>query len=110
MMWGMFFVVIVLGVVCSATDPAIEEEEIRARAYLQQLNQKEAERANKLELANWAYDSNITDENLQNQVGSTFVDMYQFKVFKYIQKFVKAITFWKKVQIIVYTKNVILTH
>lgn len=66
---GVVIFVLVMGAVCNGADPAIEEEEIRARAYLQQLNQKEAERANRVELANWAYDSNITDENLQNQVG-----------------------------------------
>lgn len=78
MTWVMIFVFItLLGTDCFGADPAIEEEEIRARAYLQQLNQKEAERANKLELANWAYDSNITDENLQNQV-SLFLLIFLF--------------------------------
>lgn len=70
MLWPVIVISVLLGS-ASSTDPAIEEEEIRARAYLQQLNQRAAERANRVEVANWAYDSNITDENLQNQVGWT---------------------------------------
>ncbi|KAF2896394.1 hypothetical protein ILUMI_09783 [Ignelater luminosus] len=51
-----------------ASDPAIEEEEIRARAYIQLLNEKTAKRANEASIANWNYASNITDENLKKQL------------------------------------------
>lgn len=70
--------VLVVAVRCS--DPAIEDEEIRARAYLQLLNQRSAERANRVELANWAYDSNITDENLDNQVSAGEVARFEARI------------------------------
>ncbi|KAJ8963018.1 hypothetical protein NQ314_005615, partial [Rhamnusium bicolor] len=49
-------------------DPKIEEEELEARNFLLVINKKTAENSNKLALANWAYASNLTEENLQNQL------------------------------------------
>lgn len=54
-----------------ASDPAIEEEEIRARAYMQLLNEKAGKRANEVSIASWNYASNITDENLKKQVSKS---------------------------------------
>ncbi|RZC41415.1 angiotensin-converting enzyme-like, partial [Asbolus verrucosus] len=51
-----------------STDPEIEAEELKARDFIQFLNKKTAENANKASLAHWAYASNITDANLQNQL------------------------------------------
>jgi hypothetical protein len=51
------------------TNPEIEEEELRARDFIQLLNKKTEEQNNRLTLAHWAYASNITDANLQHQVG-----------------------------------------
>lgn len=85
MTWPVFFMIVILGTISSCSDPAIEEEEIRARAYLQQLNHREAERANRVELANWAYDSNITDENLQNQVSSNNVNGKKYAKSYYVE-------------------------
>lgn len=53
----------VIGVVCCD-----ENEEKKAREFLEKLNERCAKRNNRVALANWAYASNITDENLQNQV------------------------------------------
>ncbi|KAF5275953.1 hypothetical protein FQA39_LY00749 [Lamprigera yunnana] len=50
------------------SDPAIEEEEVRARDYLAILNEKTATRFNKETLAAWKYASNITDPNLNEQL------------------------------------------
>ena len=57
----------------SSTDPEIEAEEIRARDFLQFLNKKNEEHNNKQSLAHWAYASNITDANLQNQVRPSYL-------------------------------------
>lgn len=54
------------GAECSSQ--AIEEEQIRAKSFLQQLDQKSSERVVRLNVAEWAYASNITDENLKNLV------------------------------------------
>jgi peptidyl-dipeptidase A len=50
------------------TNPEIEEEELRARDFIQLLNKKTEEQNNRLTLAHWAYASNITDANLQHQL------------------------------------------
>lgn len=62
------------------TDPEIEDEEIRARDYLQLLNQKTQEQENRLALAEWAYASNLTEANLRNKV-SSFYDLNVFLYF-----------------------------
>lgn len=51
-----------------ASDPTIEEEEIRGRAFIELLNEKTAKRNNKEALAGWDYASNISEENLKKQV------------------------------------------
>lgn len=96
--------------ICFATDPAIEEEEIRARAYLQQLNLREAESANRVELANWAYDSNITDENLQNQVSGTLFccfrkKQYFFNLKNLFRQYITSIPI--KMQITLFNSNIL---
>ncbi|XP_008198828.3 angiotensin-converting enzyme-like [Tribolium castaneum] len=63
--------VLVLGLLVhagGATDPEIEDEELRARDFLQFLNKKNEESSNRLVLAEWAYASNITEQNLQNKL------------------------------------------
>ncbi|KAK4882077.1 hypothetical protein RN001_005396 [Aquatica leii] len=50
------------------SDPAIEEEEARARAFLKILNEKTWTRNNKGTIAAWNYASNITDYNLKEQI------------------------------------------
>lgn len=49
-----------------------KDEEKRARLFLEGLNDRTAKRNNRVAHANWAYASNITDENLQKQVGFTY--------------------------------------
>lgn len=56
-------VLIAIGVVGGDKD-----EEKRAKEFLKGLNERTAKRHNRIALANWAYASNITDQNLQNQV------------------------------------------
>ncbi|KAB0790846.1 hypothetical protein PPYR_14878 [Photinus pyralis] len=51
-----------------AKDPSLEDEEIRARAYVKLLNDKIALRNNRETLAAWKYASNITEENLKEQL------------------------------------------
>ncbi|KAK5649892.1 hypothetical protein RI129_000921 [Pyrocoelia pectoralis] len=51
-----------------ATDPSLEDEEIRAKAYMKLLNDKIAVRNNRETIAAWSYASNITEENLQEQL------------------------------------------
>lgn len=59
-------------------DPTIEEEEFQARNFLRAINQKTAENENKVALANWAYVSNLTDENLKHQVGINSILICRF--------------------------------
>lgn len=79
---------LLLCVVCYCSDPALEDEEIRARAYMQLLNKKSAEDANLLALASWNYQSNITEYNFQNYVSRYLQYLYiisdQMANFKYI--------------------------
>ncbi|XP_069674785.1 angiotensin-converting enzyme-like isoform X1 [Periplaneta americana] len=54
-------------------DPDLEmqeapDEEAKAREYLEYLDKEFSERATKSALAEWAYASNITDENLKNKL------------------------------------------
>ena len=44
-------------------DQNIEEEEIRARAYLDELNDELNERKNKQVIAEWNFNTNITKQN-----------------------------------------------
>jgi hypothetical protein len=46
----------------------IEDEEAKARKYLDCLENEFNKRANRASLARWAYASNIIGENLKNQV------------------------------------------
>lgn len=46
-----------------SVDQNIEEEEIRARAFLDELNDELNERKNRQTLAEWDFNSNITDAN-----------------------------------------------
>lgn len=62
------FVTLLVTCFVTASDPAVEEEEIQARAYIQLLNEKTAKRANRVAQASWNYASNITEENLKAQV------------------------------------------
>ena len=57
----------------SGFDPDLEmedipDEEARAKIYLDYLDQEFSERSTKSASAEWAYASNITDENLKNKV------------------------------------------
>lgn len=47
----------------TAVDQNIEEEEIRAQAYIDELNLELIERRTKQEIAEWNFNSNITKEN-----------------------------------------------
>lgn len=58
-----FLFTLAIGLVCAES-----EEEKRAREFLEKLNERSATRNNRVALVNWAYASNITDENLQKQV------------------------------------------
>ncbi|CAG9818311.1 unnamed protein product [Phaedon cochleariae] len=49
-------------------DPNIEEEELAAYNFLLAINRKTEENDNKVAVASWAYSSNLTEENLQNQL------------------------------------------
>ncbi|XP_030751663.1 angiotensin-converting enzyme-like isoform X2 [Sitophilus oryzae] len=51
-----------------AKDVSIEEEEYNARNFLILLNRQTEKDSNRLSLANWAYASNLTEENLKNQL------------------------------------------
>ncbi|KAJ8978209.1 hypothetical protein NQ317_002029 [Molorchus minor] len=66
------FKLIVVGLCCynlvQCKDPAIEEEELEASNFLAAINKKTEENEKKVALANWAYASNLTDENLKNQL------------------------------------------
>lgn len=52
----------------TCADPAIEEEEIRARAYVKFLDKKTSERDNMVIKINWDYASNLTNHNLMKKV------------------------------------------
>lgn len=52
-------------------DPAIEEEELKARSFLKYLNKNSALRNNRRFLAEWDYTSNITKENLDKKLRIT---------------------------------------
>lgn len=60
----LLLVLFVIGVVFANE----EEEEKRAREFLVKLNERCAQRNNRVALANWGYASNITIGNLQQQV------------------------------------------
>lgn len=68
----MFYKVLLVGLcywcIIEAKDPTIEEEELEARNFLIAINRKTEENENKVAVANWAYATNLTDENLKNQV------------------------------------------
>ncbi|KAB0793117.1 hypothetical protein PPYR_12737 [Photinus pyralis] len=51
-----------------AADPPLEDEETRGKAYIKLLNEKTATRFNRETLASWKYDSNITEQNLEEQL------------------------------------------
>lgn len=57
---------ILVGVISTEADS--KEEEKRAREFLEKLNERTAKRNNRVALAKWAYATNITDANLQQQV------------------------------------------
>ncbi|XP_066138064.1 angiotensin-converting enzyme-like isoform X2 [Euwallacea fornicatus] len=59
--------VIICDKIC-AKDASIEEEEYEARNFLILLNRQSERDANRMALAQWAYASNLTDENLKNQL------------------------------------------
>ncbi|XP_025834025.1 angiotensin-converting enzyme [Agrilus planipennis] len=52
----------------TSSDPEIEEEELRARTFMQIIDSRDATLSNKVTLASWAYASNLTEENLQYQL------------------------------------------
>ncbi|XP_076253432.1 angiotensin-converting enzyme-like [Rhynchophorus ferrugineus] len=51
-----------------AKDASIEEEEYEARNFLAVLNKQTEKDNNRLTIANWAYASNLTENNLKNQL------------------------------------------
>lgn len=51
----------------NAVDQSIEEEEIRAQVYLNELNDVLNQRKNAESLAQWNYEANLTDYNQKRQ-------------------------------------------
>lgn len=62
-----------------AVDQSIEEEEIRAQVYLNELNDVLNERKNAESTAQWDYESNITDHNekKQQEVSAANAEFYK---------------------------------
>lgn len=54
----------------STLDPEIEDEELRAANVLIYLNKRQPELKNKVTIATWNHDSNITEETLKEKVCS----------------------------------------
>lgn len=71
-MWCQLYVGIVSVILMCKSISAAEcdagDEEERAKAYMHILNERCAQRANRVALASWAYSSNITECNLQASV------------------------------------------
>ncbi|KAG5891815.1 hypothetical protein JTB14_027777 [Gonioctena quinquepunctata] len=65
-------VLVLLGFLCfglsECKDPNIEEQELAAFNFLLAINKKTEENDNKVALASWAYASNLTEENLKNEL------------------------------------------
>lgn len=57
-----------------AKDASIEEEEYEARNFLILLNRQTERDANRASLAEWAYASNLTEENLKNKVCASLME------------------------------------
>jgi hypothetical protein len=74
MRWKLFLLLAaVTTITVSGFDPDLEmeqipDEEARARIYLDYLDKEFSKWATKSTLAEWAYASNITEENLKNKV------------------------------------------
>lgn len=85
MLCSIAFVTLLVSDAVFCSDPALEEEEIQARAYIQLLNDKTARRANRVTIASWNYASNITEENLKVQVSTKNEILAQcFHVYSFI--------------------------
>ncbi|XP_060524436.1 angiotensin-converting enzyme-like [Cylas formicarius] len=67
-MLGYVCVFVALFCAICAKDSRIEEEELEARNFLLLLNEQTEKDDNRLALASWSYASNLTDENLKNQL------------------------------------------
>lgn len=67
-MKGIVVVLLFAIALCAATDLDLKDEEQKAKEFLEKLNDRTAKRNNRVALANWAYASNISDANLQQQV------------------------------------------
>lgn len=63
-------IVLALAVAVSSKSVRSDYDEEAARAYLEKVNVENGLRATESVLASWAYESNITDETLQNQVSN----------------------------------------
>lgn len=61
-------IVLALAVVVCSKSVRNDYDEEAARAYLEKTNVENGIKATESVLASWAYESNITDETLQNQV------------------------------------------
>lgn len=73
MYYKIIFILLILTLKTSYTlDPAIEDEEIRALNVLMYLNKRQPELQNKIAIATWNHESNITEETLKEKVFVSF--------------------------------------
>lgn len=65
--------------IIGCVDQNIEEQEIRARSYLDELNDELNERKHKEVVAEWNYNSNITDKNeeIKDAIASENAEYYK---------------------------------
>lgn len=67
---------LILVLSCAAFSEPISSrdyDEESAKEYLKKINEENAAKTTESVIATWGYESNITDETLQNQVGSCLV-------------------------------------
>lgn len=67
-------------------DQNIEEEEIRAKAYLDELNDELNERKNKQTIVEWNFNTNVTKENEERKDAIAAENAEFFKVSDFIQR------------------------
>ncbi|XP_077290224.1 angiotensin-converting enzyme-like isoform X2 [Arctopsyche grandis] len=75
---GIIFCVAILAIILSVTvtakDVNLEENEGKAREYMNNLDKNAALRKNEIALAEWAYASNVTDENEAVRLNTSLVN------------------------------------
>lgn len=82
-----------------SVDQNIEEEEIRARAYLDELNSELNERRCRIVTAEWDYNSNITKENEERKDAiaadnAEFTKVGDFICYHYHLEFIHLFRIW----------------